>query len=373
MFGMILALAACLSVQARTPVSASIPETKTRNVFLVITDGLRWQEVFNGAEASLIAKEEGVEDPDRCRSEFWRDDPEIRRRLLMPFIWGEIASRGQIFGNREKGSHADVSNGLKFSYPGYAEAFMGFVDPSIDSNKKILNRNETVFEYLAHRPGFEGKVAAIAGWDVFPSIFNSERCGFLVNGGFDALTAGRTSPQIDLLNRLRADTPSPWPSMPHDSILAETALEWVGLNTPRVVFIGLGETDEWAHAGEYERYLRAARHADRYVERLWTLCQSTPAYKDRTTLIFTADHGRGIGKEWRDHGKKIDRAEEFWIAVMGPDTPPLGERSGGEGVIQAQIAATIAQALGEDYRAHEPRAAPPLPVFGPAPHATPEK
>jgi hypothetical protein len=53
-------------------------------------------------------------------------------------------------------------------------------------------------------------------------------------------------------------------------------------------------------------------------------------------------------------------SENNWIAVMGPDTAPLGERSNTPEVHQAQIAATVAALLGQDYRQGVPAAAPPL-------------
>ena len=44
---------------------------KTRNVFLIISDGLRWQEIFNGAEEKLLTKEKGgVKDPKTVRAQF---------------------------------------------------------------------------------------------------------------------------------------------------------------------------------------------------------------------------------------------------------------------------------------------------------------
>jgi hypothetical protein len=45
---------------------------------------------------------------------------------------------------------------------------------------------------------------------------------------------------------------------------------------------------------------------------------------------------------------------------MGPDTPPLGERTHTAEVHQAQIAATVAALLGKDYRQAVPVAAPPI-------------
>jgi hypothetical protein len=100
---------------------------------------------------------------------------------------------------------------------------------------------------------------------------------------------------------------------------------------------------------------------DHFVEQLWTRLQNLPAYRDRTTFIITTDHGRGSGaSEWKEHGVEEKGSENIWLAVIGPDTPALGERSHLPEIHQAQIAATIAALLGKDYRAAVPAAAAPL-------------
>src|SRR5260370_39068656 len=96
--------------------SAAQPQ-KTKNIIFVMTDGLRWQEVFNGADESLTTKENGVSDVPGLKEAYWRDTPAGRRAPLMPFMWSVISKRGQIYGNRKKGSEAYVTNGLHFSYP----------------------------------------------------------------------------------------------------------------------------------------------------------------------------------------------------------------------------------------------------------------
>ena len=63
-----------------------------------------------------------------------------------------------------------------------------------------------------------------------------------------------------------------------------------------MLFLGLGETDDWAHAGSYAEYLIAAHLNDSYISQLWQLVQSMPEYKDKTTLIVLPDHGRGEGE-----------------------------------------------------------------------------
>ena len=83
----------------------------------------------------------------------------------MPFMWGTIANKGQIFGNRDAGSFGDVTNGRWFSYPGYSEFLTGHPDDRITSNKPIPNPNVNVLEWLNGRPGFAGKVFACNAWE----------------------------------------------------------------------------------------------------------------------------------------------------------------------------------------------------------------
>jgi len=71
------------------------------------------------------------------------------------------------------------------------------------------------------------------------------------------------------------------------------------------LMLGLGETDDWAHAGSYAEYLNAAHLADEYLRQIWELMQSMPEYRGKTTLIVLPDHGRGMGVKWTDHGQKV--------------------------------------------------------------------
>src|SRR4051812_27778355 len=115
-------------------------QTQTRKVILVMTDGLRWQEVFRGVDPELLNKEHGgVRDVEAIRKSYWRETPEQRRAALFPFLWSEIAAKGQVFGNRDAGSEMFVTNGKNFSYPGYSETLTGFADDRIDSNDKKYN------------------------------------------------------------------------------------------------------------------------------------------------------------------------------------------------------------------------------------------
>jgi len=63
---------------------------------------------------------------DRVEKRFWRETPAERRATLMPFVWGTIATKGQIFGDPSKGGRSHVTNGLWFSYPGYNEMLLNW-------------------------------------------------------------------------------------------------------------------------------------------------------------------------------------------------------------------------------------------------------
>jgi hypothetical protein len=345
---------------AALAVAGAAPARQTANVILVTTDGLRWQEVFTGAEERLIAKESGVEEPDVLRRAFWRDTAEARREVLLPFMWTVIAREGQIYGNAARGSWARVTNGHNFSYPGYNELLTGVADARIDSNDKRSNPNATVLEWLNGREAYRGRVAAFCSWDVFPFILNRERSGLVVNAGWDPVP-DRGRSDLAMLNRLLADTTPAAGGVRHDSFTFAAALEHLRSEKPRVLYLGLGETDDWAHAGRYDHYLESAHRFDRFVAELWQELQRTEGYRGRTSLVITTDHGRGNGPEdWKSHGEKIPASQNIWIAVLGPDTPASGERTNIAPVTQAQVAPTVAALLGESYRAPAPEAAAPI-------------
>ena len=335
------------------------------NVVIVTIDGLRWQEMFGGAQREYFRKASDGK-PGAAELRFWRESADERRALLMPFVWSTIARQGQVFGDASRGSRARVTNGLWFSYPGYNEMFSGAADPRVDSNDKVPNPNVTVLEWLHGRPGFRGRVAAFGSWDVLPFILNTGRSGIPVGSGY-ALVPSPKSERERAINELAADLPHYWDYGPFDAPVVYAALETLRTAKPRVLYLMLGEADEWAHLGNYALYLDAAYRSDRFIQRIWTTLQQMPDYAGKTTLLVTTDHGRGATPaDWSDHGRKVPAAESTWIAALGAGVAPLGVREGIE-VTTSQIAATIASAVGEDFRAASPSAAPPLPGLAGSP------
>lgn len=340
-------LSAAPAVEAQSP---------AQNVVLIVTDGLRWQELFTGADSMLLSRRMGgIGDTTKYKREFWRASAAERRRIILPFFWDSIASKGAVWGNPALGSNAMITNGKKFSYPGYNEMISGVADPRIDKNDFGPNPNTTVFEWLAAKPAFAGKVSAFATWGVFNEIFNAKRAGHLVFAGWEPpslATVGSADPSLD---RTFRTTTRIWDNNTLDAPMQAALLNHVKAKKPRVLFVGYGETDEWSHSRRYDLVLRSAQNVDAFIAELWHTMQAMPEYRGRTTFIITTDHGRGELDAWTDHGEDVVGAERIWLAAFGAGVTARGEMRNAT-VTQAQIASTIASLLGEDFAKFNPMA-----------------
>ena len=183
---------------------------------------------------------------------------------------------------------------MNFSYPGYNELLTGSPDPRIDSNDKRPNPNVTVFEWLNRKPAFRGKVTAVGSLGSSIRSFStlSAADSTSTRGGCRFEGPSLTESQV-LLNKLIAQAPRMWDDCRDDAFTFQLALEHLRRATPRVFYIGLGDTDEHAHTGRYDKYLRALNDTDANLKTLWDELQSRPEYRGSTTLIVTTDHGRG--------------------------------------------------------------------------------
>jgi hypothetical protein len=332
-------------------------QQKTENIVIVTLDGMRWQEVFGGADAAILKNKNYTKDSAGTSISFWANDINERRQKLFPFLWGTIATKGQLYGNRWKGSEVNNANRYKFSYPGYNEIFTGYPDTLVNSNAKIWNKNINVLEFINQQKNYQGKVAVFSTWDVFPYILNTKRSGLYVNADVDTLKFNNSA--LQLINDIQFLTAKPIGVRP-DVITYFAAREYMKAYQPKVLYIAFDETDDFAHGGEYDQYLKSAHAEDAMIADLWQYVQSSPIYKNKTTLIITCDHGRGdkVKDNWRHHGQKIEDAGQIWIAAIGPDTAPLGEAKANSILYQEQLAATFAKLLGFTFTTDHPVAEP---------------
>jgi hypothetical protein len=211
-----------------------------------------------------------------------------------------------------------------------------------------------VLEFINHQKLYENKVAAFTTWDVFPYILREEVSGIPVNAGKDHAT-GEISEKEMMLNELQELVQNPHGSR-YDAFTFFLAMEYMERMRPNVLFISLDETDEHTHKGKYDEYLKSAYNTDKMLAKLWNWVQSQPDYKDQTTLLITTDHGRGkrAKKAWTHHGLHVIGSGQIWLAVIGPDTPDLGEIRFPYQVYQKQIAKTVAAFLGLNFTQDKP-------------------
>mgnify|MGYP001406022449 FL=1 len=324
---------------------------KTDNVILITLDGVRWEDVFTGADRDLYQNKDYVKDFEGTK-EYWVDDYKLRREKLMPFMWKTIAKEGQLYGNVEKGSVMELKNPHWFSYPSYSEILVGYVDPTRNSNASENNPNVTVLEFIHNQPGFKNRVAAFCSWDVFDYIINEERAGFVVNSGQEEFHVLKGNRQAELINKLMFKIPVPWASVRFDAFTFYLSFNYLKAKKPRLLYLAFDGTDEYAHDGQYDQYLYSMNRLDGYIKSIWDWVQSNSGYRNKTTMIITTDHGRGdkILKEWRSHGSSIKGSKKVWLAIIGPDTPSTGEIENSDPVYSTQIAMTIARLLDVDYK-----------------------
>ncbi len=314
------------------------------NIIIVTIDGIRWQEVFNGADKKIMNRGEYVADETAVKSMYWSEDTSTRRKKLMPFLWNVIAQQGQLYGNRNYNNCVDVANRYKFSYPGYNEMFTGYADAKFIPNTPVFNENTNVLEYLNHQKEYEQKVAAFTSWNIFPYILNEKRSGIMMNCGYEdgsGIPGTKDSAQYNISDKGNTR---------YDELTFASAKAYIKRKHPKVALIAFGEADEFAHHGQYDKYLRSITDADRMIAELWNYIQSDPFYRNNTTLLITTDHGRGKRTTtWTDHLFLVKGSKEIWMAAIGPDLLPLGEIKTEQVLYQKQIAATIADILGKRF------------------------
>lgn len=335
-------------------------QQQTQNIIVITTDGFRWQDLFKGMDSSLANdKRYNQSDSSYIYKTYWNDDEKERRRLLLPFFWNVIEKKGQLYGNRKAGCKVDNANRYWFSYPGYNEILTGYPDTAINKNSYPANPNVTVLEFFNKQPKLKGKVAVFGAWNAFDRIINEERSGIPVFSAFDAVGGKIPNANERLINAMNKDAHRPFGEAECLDVFTHyAAMEYLKIKKPRVLYIAYGETDEWAHAGQYRSYLDAAHQFDAWLQEIWNFVQTDPQYKNKTTLFITTDHGRGdIKKEdWMEHNQDYEGSQEMWFAVMGPDTPVRGELkfTNTEQFYQEQFAQTIAKLMGYTYTADHP-------------------
>ena len=275
-------------------------------VVLVAIDGVRWQEVFLGADRSFSSS------------------APVPASAIFKNLHALGSERGAFVGAP---GHGTISaSGPNFvSLPGYTELLGGRRSRCTDNDCTRTSLPSLLDE--ARAAG--AKVAAFASWEKLDLAATASP------GAFVSSCGRHGDPSID-----------PWPGYGDyrpDRITAEVALAHYEKEQPDVFFLGLGDPDEYAHRGDYPGYLAALRHADEIVGRLLALLDRMGERGRRTHVVVTADHGRS--SDFKNHGS-MPEAARVWMVAAGPRFAARGNVVSPRPRHLADIAPTLRRVMG---------------------------
>jgi hypothetical protein len=305
------------------PVSTARPSgTGPVSVVLLALDGVRWQEVFQGVDASRATVGGGAAGvPGNAEA-------------LMPNLHGLVQNGGVLLGTPQSGIGVFASGPEFLSLPGYSEMLSGRRVTGCKDNGCGATTTTTLADEVAALPGVGvTEVAVVTSWPDIGRIAarRADRVAMSTgrNGG-----PTRELFRGDPVTRALVDDAAKSPAEPGvgdfrpDRLTARIALRYLETARPRFLFISLGEPDEYAHRGDYAGYLRAIRHADLTIGSISRALEEQSRQGRRTVLFVTADHGRA--HDFSNHGRAHPESARVWLLAWGTEVggrrlEPTGE------------------------------------------------
>lgn len=304
---------------APEPPATGAAPPDTAAVVLVTIDGVRWQEIFQGVDAALAARA--------------RLGPSMERgpRELLPNIHRLFFDGGTALGDPRLSGGIEGSARRHMSVPGYVEISTGASTDCVDNDcSPILG--ETLADAVAGASGNPVGAAIFGSWSEITRAAAAHPERVFVRTG----------------RAIAAEVP-PFPGNDDyvpDRLTSARALEYLRSAEPRLLWVALGDTDEWAHRGDYGGYLDALRAADRFLGDLADELGHLGAYGERTAVFVTADHGRDAG--FVDHGGPA--SGPVWLLARGPRVHRRGAMGTSRKRQLRDVAPTLRAVLGLPQR-----------------------
>jgi hypothetical protein len=310
---------------AASPQDPRREEATLSRAILVTLDGVRWQDVFEGVNASTP------------RASSW------------PRTWELLGRRGVALGHGSGCGIVRPRNTTNISQPGYLEIFTGRRTQCM-SNVCPRVTVPTVLDAAA----LSGlTVASISSWEMIDytatRAFGTPRPGAL--GAF--VSAGTRWPGHRPLEArleeavVQGERAAPYPALGGtyrpDRYTAPIALEYLRTRRPRLLHIGLGDTDEYGHRDDYSGYVTAFRGADAFIGALADTLDAMGLSRS-TTVIVVTDHGRAT--VFREHGPSWPESGRSFILAFGGRVPVRGEACSRHDLWLTDIAPTLRAVLG---------------------------
>ena len=318
------------------PVERSAEERSTSAVVLVVLDGVRAQEVFDGADRDL-ARKRGL------NPLAWANP-----RDLTPNLQRWLDTDALAIGVPGHGAEMVASGPRFISLPGYLEIFAGKPDPACEGNECVRPPAHTIADDVRDSSGADD-VAVITSWPNIARAATADVSAYVMSAGRKLLSRAdvlRSDPAMSPLLERGAQVKA-WPGAGDyrpDAFTARVALRYLETARPRFLFVGLGDADEYAHHGDYHGYLDAVHASDAFLGDLQATLARMGARGQHTTVLVTADHGRAYS--FVDHGARYPESARVWLVAGGGDVHGHGLVAAERKHTLSDIAPTVRTLLG---------------------------
>lgn len=259
-----------LCAAAAQPEPAAQPY-RTRNVLIMVLDGVRADEAWGDAER--------------------RNIPRL----------AELARQGVVYTNFRNSGETNTN-------PGHATLVTGFLE-QIDNYGEQRPAHPTIFQLWRKASGQPASAAwVIASKDKLEVLADSADaqwrgvfrpsadCGL---GGGGAMAGYRDDPDTYAV-----------------------LIKVLARDHPRLVLVNFKDTDSAGHSGSFSAYVQAIRKLDQYAADLWKWLQQDAGYAGATALFVTTDHGRhseGVLDGFVNHGCSCEGCRRLFLVALGPD------------------------------------------------------
>jgi len=307
---------------AGAPVEAAGP------VILITVDGVRPEEIFRGADPRLAGGGAGP---------------------LLPLLRARVARGGFLAGDGDRDDAFPVRNLAACSLPGYQSILSGRDLGCLDNTCGRIGV-ETVLERARRELGLDqGQVAAFASWPEIALAVEREPGALTVDAGGGppgpSAAAQDGDPGAVAIRQEDAGDRPPW-GYRRDRYTWALAMRYLERHRPRVLYVGLGDPDEWAHLGDYAAYAASVAALDARLEGLFRRLEGMGAWGAGASVLVTTDHGRGRGDDWTSHGFWHPGSARAWLFASTPATRDAPGRAGRGRYDHHSIRPTVEALLG---------------------------
>lgn len=301
---------------------------------LVALDGVRWQEIFHGADPGLSAAR-------------GKGGDLVTAEELTPNLHA-LMRRGVALGDLDASSPFLASGPNFVSLPGYTEMLTGRPSPCQENDCEVKPRPTLADAFRSVEGVSTDEVLVLASWEAIGRVSALAPESVVVStgrgmrGNRSLFVAPDDAGMSPLFRAGEIASPSPGNGWYRPDAFTRTLAlaRFERLPHPRFAFVGLGDTDEHAHAGRYGDYLEAIRRADRLLGELVAATDAWGPDAAADVMWFvTADHGRGPG--FRDHGRSARGSDASWLVAAGGPIPALGVLGATEAHHLRDLAPTI--------------------------------